>query len=390
MKKTLFFLLLFATAFTSSAQSFEWRLGKVVFNNVDPDGVGPAKGQVKFTLQIHTTSGTVDNITQISTGFSYQSANAMIPSNPGCAIAASTPANITMSADFAAVGFAYTVVNQCNPVSPAINTGSQEFDRRANGTIDNGSISIGTTWTDVFTVTLWTLSGVTQGGYVIINSSEGGSLGEYTTYSISDISAQQYASNSLTYATPLALSSSILPVDFVKFDAQCSPAGNNLTWTTASEKDNAYFDVQKSTDGSTWTSIGRVNGAGSSNSTKTYQFTDHSGGTAQYRIKQVDNNGAVAYSSIVRTSCSSSSFYVKLYPIPARDKLTLVVNLDKAVKSNVYVVDNNGRVVMSLPLTMNKGVNNFTLDVSHLSQGQYYLQSTAEEVKINHRFTITR
>jgi hypothetical protein len=331
----------------------------------------------KVGIRIRSTAGTVPYI-GATFYILYQSANA-------------SPGTIDDSKLVNTFGWG-TSTRFINPnQSFTIEAGGQTYDRRyVYGNVDERTvpiiINLTTAWDTLVCIPFSFLQGAfPQGGFAYLQETAEAGGAALTDENFSNISFDV-----TTGSVALGASGSTLPVQFTSFTAQCSDKATNLTWTTASEKDNAYFDVQKSTDGSTWTSIGRVNGAGSSNSTKTYQFTDHSGGTAQYRIKQVDMNGAVAYSSIVRTSCSSSSFYVKLYPIPARDKLTLVVNLDKAVKSNVYVVDNNGRVVMSLPLTMNKGVNNFTLDVSHLSQGQYYLQSTAEEVKINHRFTITR
>jgi hypothetical protein len=266
MRKVLPFVFLLFT-FTAFGQTFEWRLGKVTYSATDPDGGGAATGSATFTLQIHTTGGSVSDITQIATGYAYQSSRAIVPTTPGCAISASTPANISMSAAFTAAGFTYTTVSQCNVVDPAIVTGGQTFDRRANGVIDNGSITIGTDWVDVFTVTLWTLgTSDPEGGYVIINSSEGGTPGEYTTYSVSNVLAQQFPANSLTYTSPLALSSISLPVQFSRFTVQCSPSGNNISWNTASEKDNSHFEVEKSSNGSAWSSIGRVN----SNSQRSY------------------------------------------------------------------------------------------------------------------------
>jgi hypothetical protein len=280
-----------------------------------------------------------------------------------------------------------------NTITP-VSYGGKTFDKRMiitfnqNAGVPDAVIS-GTTWTEVAQLTYYSLDdSYPHGGFIVpepatvVAQNELSSDGGLTTYPYLSPEA----------GMPLALGESdiVLPVHFVQFDVQCSQNGTNLTWTTAYEQDNRYFEVQKSTNGISWSSIGRVNGSGNSNSLKTYQFTDNLGGTAYYRIRQVDLDGSIAYSTIVRTTCGSSSFYVKLYPVPARDKLTLVVNSDKAIKTNVYVVNNNGIVVMNVPLTMNKGINNFILDVNHLSQGQYYLQSDKAGVKINHSFTIAR
>jgi len=241
----------------------------------------------------------------------------------------------------------------------------------------------------VFTVTLWALNTSSpQGGYAVINATNNGdpSYSRFSNYEISDNLANAYEANTATYDAPLKLTSSTLPVQFTTFNAQCSSNGTAITWNTAAEKNNAYFEVEKSTDGNDWSSLGRV----SSNSSRIYQFTDKAGGQAIYRVKQVDADGAVAYTGLVRTTCSSKAFAVSLYPIPARDKLTLVVSSEKALKTTGHVVDNYGRVVMDVPLTIAKGANNFTLDVNRLSQGQYYIRGNENGFEINQRFTITR
>jgi hypothetical protein len=188
----------------SIAQTYEWRLANVVYNSTDPDGAGTATGSVQFTLQMRLASGTGVSLTGISTGFSWQSAKAAIPSTPGCATV-STPANVVLSTAFSTAGFAYNTVNQCNVRNE--NAGGQSFDRTAAGTLESANgINLVSTFTDVFTVTLWTLgTGAEAGGYVMINSGSGGTPGPLSSYAASDVDANEYVVNSLSYSTPLAL-----------------------------------------------------------------------------------------------------------------------------------------------------------------------------------------
>lgn len=392
-------MLISFAALESRAQTFEWRLVYGDYSNADPDGAGPAIGQVNFKFQIHTTGASVPNITQISTGFSYQSSRAMVPATTGCVLSISTPGNVVLSPAFAAAGFAYTSVQQCNNLSPAINSGSQSFDRRANGTLDNGSITIGAAWVDVYTVTLWTLqTSSPQGGYAVINSSEGGAPGQYTTYSVSTYNpatgdVNQYPANSLTYTNPLILSASgaPLPVLLTNFDAQCQPNKyTNLTWTTAQEINSSYFELEKSFDGSNWTTLAKLAGAGSSNSLKSYQLTDPQGGTAQYRLKQVDRDGKATYSTVVKTTCEGRNVYVSLYPVPARDLVNLVIGSDKNIKTALQVYDTKGKTVVSMAVTITQGVNNFKIPVQNLAAGEYFIKGTNGELEISKRFTIVR
>ena len=71
-------IIVFSVSVKINAQTCEWRLANPTFSAVDPDGAGPATGSVTFTLQIHTTSGSIPNVTGISTGWSWQSSNANV------------------------------------------------------------------------------------------------------------------------------------------------------------------------------------------------------------------------------------------------------------------------------------------------------------------------
>lgn len=367
------------------------------FSTTDPDGAGPATGVAAFTLQIHTLAGTVSNVTGISTGWSWQSATTMLPTGPApaptCgANSVAQPSNVTMSPAMAALGFTYNNVNQCSG-NVNFTVGGRTFDRRAVGTVDGGAVDLTTTWVDVFTVTLWATASTSNAGFVVINSGAGGN-DAFPTYAVSDAEANEYTVISQTWSVPLLMAAGgpvPFPVMFTHFNAACSEAGTVVSWNTATEKNNSHFEVQKSADGSSWSGIGRVvSASANSNGSNSYRFTDKAGGAALYRIRQVDVDGSATYTGIVRTSCDSKAFSVGLYPVPAKDKLTLAIGSDKALRTTLHVVDNYGRVVMTVPLVVSKGTNNFTLNTGHLPQGQYYLRGSQDGVAVNERFTISR
>ena len=387
---TKFVFLLFVTMITNSlyAQVCEWRLTNPTYNSTDPDGAGPATGSVTFVLQIHTVSGTIANINTISTGFCYQSARAMIPTTPGCAIV-NSPANISVSPFFVAGGFSYTTVNQCGIVAPDINTGGQLFNRRVVGTMDGTSVTLTTTWQDMITVTLWTLgSSFPQGGYTIINSSEGGSPGEFTTYAVSDAAANGYVTNSLTFTTPLALGGAV-PVTFTKFDAKCNANGTLISWATAQESNSSHFEIERSSNGSAnWTSVANVSAAGNSSIDKNYQQIDLNGGPAFYRIKQVDKDGQFMYTGIERTNCEIKNITSVIYPVPARDVLNVVIKSDRVLNTNLMLFETTGKLVRKVNVSVLNGNNNYKINTIGLSAGEYILKSSNPALNINKAFTV--
>ncbi|WP_018479888.1 T9SS type A sorting domain-containing protein [Pontibacter roseus] len=92
-----------------------------------------------------------------------------------------------------------------------------------------------------------------------------------------------------------------LPVELVSFSVAASPKGISLSWRTASELENKHFEVERSTDGHTFTQIGIVPGHGTTSIPKDYTFEDKrpADGTSYYRLKQVDFDGQYEYSYIV-------------------------------------------------------------------------------------------
>ena len=380
-------VIILSLSFKIKAQVCEWRLVNPKYSIIDPDGAGPAKGSVKFTLQIHTTSGTINNINAIATGWSYQSGAAMIPTTPGCATV-SNPANVTVSASF--TGFTYNTVNQCAAFSQT--TGGQTFDRTATGSLTGTVINLTTTWVDVFTVTLWTL-GTTppEGGYVIINSSSLGSPGPLSTYSVSDNAFTEYAVNSLTYTTPLPLSSlSALPVLFTNFEANCTNNGTLISWATASEFNSDYFEVQRSTNANDWTQVATVKASGNSAAAHTYHQLDLDGGAAFYRIKQVDIDGHFIYTNIIRTNCDIKKMSMVVYPVPAQNILNVVIKSDRYLKTQLMLIDGVGKIVQKINTTLFNGSNSFTINLNGLSTGEYLIRSSDPGVDLNKRFNIIR
>lgn len=116
-----------------------------------------------------------------------------------------------------------------------------------------------------------------------------------------------------------------LPVELIVFTARHTDAGNLLTWTTASERNNAGFEVQASLDGRTFRPIGWVNGGGTTTTPQHYHYTEEDAtlGLTYYRLLQHDHDGTTTYSSIVTVYRHSETPILRAFPNPMRDYLTL-------------------------------------------------------------------
>lgn len=179
--------------------------------------------------------------------------------------------------------------------------------------------------------------------------------------------------SNFTDATPsLSGECSVVPVRFASFDAKVSNGGVSLHWQTATEINNAGFDVERSANGSTgWQSIGFVAGKGNSVSLNDYNFTDESpaSGTNYYRLNQKDLDGNSLYSKVVSVSITSSGV-AKLYPTMAVSKITLSVPDRSLLQTRFLIFDNNGKRVSEGTIKSTEQ----TIDVSNLNKGIYFLK----------------
>jgi len=109
-----------------------------------------------------------------------------------------------------------------------------------------------------------------------------------------------------------------LPIELLSFEVKLNEKVVDLTWKTASEKDNDYFVIERSNDSENWIEIAQTKGAGTSNSVLAYNETDYSpeNGINYYRLKQVDFNGDFTYSSIKTVNFKGTKGTIEIYTNP--------------------------------------------------------------------------
>ena len=88
-----------------------------------------------------------------------------------------------------------------------------------------------------------------------------------------------------------------LPIELIYFDAQLEDKVVYLKWVTATEIDNNYFILERTTNGIDFEEIRRIEGAGNSFVEQTYVIRDNNPilGTSYYRLSQTDYNGTTEY-----------------------------------------------------------------------------------------------
>ena len=159
------------------------------------------------------------------------------------------------------------------------------------------------------------------------------SLGSGVTtvdFTVDSKTAATYANRFSIIFTPSALA-----VNSIVASATLNNKIATITWNTVGEKGESRFEVEKSTDGKTFSSIGQQ--AAKNTSTASYTATDNSvvEGNNYYRIKAVNVTGAVNYSNIAKLTTNNSQL-ITVYPNPLVGK-TLNVQVTN-VAAGKYVV----------------------------------------------------
>ncbi|ELR71003.1 hypothetical protein C900_03133 [Fulvivirga imtechensis AK7] len=175
----------------------------------------------------------------------------------------------------------------------------------------------------------------------------------------------------------------VLPVELMTFNAAMHGEAALLKWATASELNNDYFTIEKTTDLEHFEEIGIVQGKGTTDERSDYEFYDRdpSYGISYYRLKQTDFDGTFTYSEVTKIDNKTGSEVpgFKMYPVPNRgEHLTIrATGLSSDEECALAIVNLQGQLVYqgSVRIYNNEEV---TLNFGQkLPQGIYTLRLNA-------------
>jgi len=185
------------------------------------------------------------------------------------------------------------------------------------------------------------------------------------------------------YRAPFQVLTLFLPVELSSFEAATDNGKALLSWTTESETNNDYFQIERSGDGRSWQSIGRVNGEGTSLAPTDYQFVDPSpnSGTNYYRLRQVDFDGSIHFSPIVTLNLPPAlSASISVYPNPFVQEIHIAQLPQGQGHWQMQLVNANGQV---LHRSLIDGQTPQTsIDVEDMPNGLYVLYLADEQGKV--------
>jgi hypothetical protein len=172
---------------------------------------------------------------------------------------------------------------------------------------------------------------------------------------------------------------SILPIELTSFEAKSDEDKVNLQWTTASEKNNQSFTIEKTADGENFEIVAVIPGAGNVNSQRSYSHTDNKPyqGLSYYRLKQSDFSGDITYSKLVAVYSDKEIEDLLIYPNPSEDNFTISSAVFDERPVIVKLIDATGKTVFNKTLLANGQKLSISIENSPQA-GNYMLLITNE------------
>jgi hypothetical protein len=166
-----------------------------------------------------------------------------------------------------------------------------------------------------------------------------------------------------------------MTVVLVEFEARSGNQGNQLSWSTILESNLSHYELERSSAGQPFRTIGTIKAKGSGSLAVSYMFTDERpvSGTNIYRLKMVDTRGGIKYSEHKLVNGNTRNLVseaFRAYPSPARPGTALHVDVPEQGNYQVRLVSLHGLVVglanlenshggglrMEVPLGLTRGV----------------------------------
>jgi hypothetical protein len=187
----------------------------------------------------------------------------------------------------------------------------------------------------------------------------------------------------VTSFSPFALASTSttanpLPVELISFEAQIENDYVVLEWVTASEINNDFYTVEKSSNGYDFIELGKVVGAGNSSTTLAYSMIDENpySGVSFYRLRQTDFDGTNKVVGVKIVQFKESDLFT-VYPNPAvkGNQLLIELSQENVNSTSIQLVDGLGRILLTYHNTDSDIIQ---LETSNLSPGIYYIKANMD------------
>ena len=194
----------------------------------------------------------------------------------------------------------------------------------------------------------------------------------------------QYSSAVTTFSI-----SKTLPLQLISFEGKPNGNSTNISWQTSNDVNVKAYQLEESGDGSSFYSINKIASKRTTNM-NFYQYTATDKPNGIFRLKIINDNNSYTYSKAIAiiNDCYSNR-KLNIYPNPTNKSNIFTVEYfasENNAKGKLLINNSIGKEVFAKDITINKGLNKFVLNASHLNEGIYsvtlYTASSNIETKL--------
>ena len=176
---------------------------------------------------------------------------------------------------------------------------------------------------------------------------------------------------------------SVLPITSLEFTGKLNGAKVNLNWKTGTETNSDHFDVEKSTNGTSFNLLANVKAKGNSIVTSFYGAVDPlpAKGLNYYRLKMIDKDGRYVYSQVIVIKINDNiTLTTAVKPNPFTNTLDVYITIPHASAIELRLLDVAGKSVYMQSVKGNQGFNTFSIkELDKLANGTYILQIVTDD-----------
>lgn len=219
------------------------------------------------------------------------------------------------------------------------------------------------------------------------------SPGTYIVTQILESGCPEYATDTIIITkNPICI---ILQNSILNFHGKAFNEHILLNWTAVPNEGINYFEIEKSTDGSGFTTIGRVMQHAIGEGQSAYNATDFNnlfeGANLFYRIKVVGLNGQIAYSKIINIGTVASKELIRIMPNPVRNAIRLNFTSRSTGLLQLSIFDHSGRQMISLSREVQMGNNLIEIkDIQNWPHGIYTVKTALGDNVYTQKFVLTK
>ncbi|MEP7264967.1 MAG: hypothetical protein ABI772_10740 [Bacteroidota bacterium] len=246
------------------------------------------------------------------------------------------------------------------------------------------NVTVTLSWTGSCSVTTLSDLRIARWDAVLSKWRDAGAVSTSGTIASGTVTTNTTTSSFGSFTLGSSTTNNALPVELILFTVEPEGMKAKIGWRTASEKDNDFFTVERSSDGRNFEIIGTVRGAGTSSQMNDYIYTDENPlpQISYYRLKQTDFNGHFEYfdpKSLTMEKTQQEFRLISANPNPFIDELNIKYFSPEEMQVDFKMLRVDGTTVLVKMVTIENGESSFRVeDAGSFIPGIYIIAITKD------------